>query len=68
MESSWLKENRKNKYDRVGIIIYWELCKQPGFEIFKTWHIYKPKIVIENDTLLDQYRSIIYEEIPERIV
>ena len=38
----------KNIYDWVGMVIYWELCKE--FHHTKKWYMYEPGAVLENVT------------------
>lgn len=38
----------KNMHDRVGIVIYWELCKQLGFDHVNKWYEHKPEALLEN--------------------
>lgn len=42
------EEYRKRRY-RVVMIIYWELCKQYGFERCEKWFNYRAEHVLENN-------------------
>ena len=36
------------RYNWVGKVIYWELCKGLKFDQAQKWYIYKPESVLEN--------------------
>ena len=40
----------KNRYDRVGKVIYWELCKKFKFGHKNKWYMHKSKSVQESET------------------
>ena len=40
----------KARYDWVGKVIYWEMCKKFKFDHAKKWYMLNPAPVLENDT------------------
>ena len=40
----------KAKYDRVGKVILWEMCRKFQFEHTNKWYMHKPAPVLENVT------------------
>ena len=40
----------KTRYDWVGKVINWDLCKKLNFEHTTKWHMHKLESVLENET------------------
>ena len=38
-----------SRYDWVGKVIHWELCKKFKFDHTNKWHMYNPPSVLENE-------------------
>ena len=40
---------RKTRYDCVGKVIHWELCKKFKFDPTNKWYMHNPESVLENE-------------------
>ena len=49
-ECSKLAQEYKARYDWVGNVIAWEMCKKFKFDHAKIWYMHNPAPVLENDT------------------
>ena len=47
--SKLAQKEYKTRYDRVGKVIYWEMCKEFKFDHTNKWYMHYPEAVSEND-------------------
>ena len=48
--SKLAQKEYKTRHDRVGKVIYWEMCKKFKFNHANKWYMHNPTSVLENDT------------------
>ena len=48
-KSGKLTQKEKTRYDWVGKVIHWELCKRLNFDSTAKWYMHKPDFVLENE-------------------
>ena len=48
--SKLAQKEYKTRYDWVGKVIHWELCKRLKFDHAPKWYMHKSKFVLENET------------------
>ena len=48
--SKLAQKEYKTRYDWVGKVIHWEMCKISKFDLTNKWYMHNPAPVLENDT------------------
>ena len=48
--SKLVQKEYKTRYDWVGKVIHWEMCKKLKFDQTNKWYMHNPASVVENDT------------------
>ena len=48
--SKLAQKEYKARYDWVGKVIHWEMCKKFKFDHTNKWYMHNPALVLENDT------------------
>ena len=51
----------KTRYDWVGKVIHWEMCRKFTFDHTNKWYMHNPAAILENDTHTNFYGTLTYK-------